>query len=106
MRYGLRTWTESRTVRGLTRLLPGPSKASPQDIFDGLWEILYTRDMAEPVRKHDWQITARFPEGPDPEPPEEEPGITLLRWIPGWVGEFPTLRDKLIGFRVVVPEEC
>ncbi len=55
--------------------------------------------MAEPVRKHDWQITARFPEGPDPEPPEEEPGITLLRWIPGWVGEFPTLRDKLIGFR-------
>jgi Uma2 family endonuclease len=37
--------------------------------------------MAEPVRKPDWHDTARFPEAPDPEPPEEEPGITLLRWV-------------------------
>jgi len=33
--------------------------------------------MAEPVRK----ITARLPERPDPKLPDEEPGITLLRWV-------------------------
>jgi Uma2 family endonuclease len=39
--------------------------------------------MAEPVRK----ITIPIPEGPDPEPLEEEPGITLLRWVEGPDGE-------------------
>lgn len=42
------------------------------DIFDGFREIAYTRGMAEPVR--------RMPPAPG-DHPDDEPGITLIRWV-------------------------
>jgi Uma2 family endonuclease len=60
----------------LSRIFPFP--LSPfRDIFDGSREIAYTRGMAEPIRK----TADRLPERPDHELPDEEPGITLLRWV-------------------------